>query len=787
MKFKEWVYNKNIREGVDLISQLLSSRGITEPDAIKEFLNPLEMDLTSPFEFTDMEKAVGRIVSAIENKEKIIIYGDFDADGMTSTSVLCKTLTYLGADVDHYIPKRDKEGHGLDSTVLMTLYAKYKFKLLITVDCGISNYNEVANLKTFGIDFIITDHHEAKDELPPAYAIINPKAPNALSEKLSVRKITELTYLAGVGVAFKLSQALLGKYEKTDFVKELLPLVAVGTIADIVPLLGENRNFVKRGLELITHHKGLKALLESAGYDTSKEITSEIVAFGIAPRLNASGRLDSVDYAMKLLLSDSEIDITLAVQKLNEFNSIRQALCAKTFAQADEMWRKEGMNDPAVVLCDSEWNVGIIGIVASQFVEKYNKPAFLMTYSEEEKKYRCSARGVKGLNIFDIMNENSQYFETFGGHELAGGFVFSGEKYSFEEVKNALNSTINEMLNGKELKPVIEVDLKLKPEDITVDLINGLKVLEPCGASNPSPVFAIENLSVREKKLMGEDKSHLRLNCEAPGSQGLTCVWWRAGDLPLNKGSNIDVLFHPEVNLYNGNTYIQLIVHDIHSDDIEYDKEEKTDELRTFDHRNMTDISQFEEYVKTSKFTTGVFAESKSVLDTLKPYKELTTRIINRETLKKVDVLMFFDYPSDKLLFSQIMEQTGAKVIHFMNTPEKKFSDEDIVLTALKMIKYAQSANDGVIEYYRFTSFLGISTEAAQILFSILAKTGFIKTISQNEKSLKIQIGETTDTALIFQDEEYNDLKSEIQSCREFQHFLQNESVENLSMITNIS
>ena len=789
MRFKEWVYNKNIKEGVDLISQLLSSRGITEPDAVKEFLNPLEMDITSPYEFTDMEKAASRIVSAIENNEKIVIYGDFDADGMTSTAVLFKTLIYLGADADYYIPQRDKEGHGLVKSALVGLITKHKPKVVITVDCGISNFEEVAFLKSFKIDTIITDHHEAKDELPKSFAIINPKAQNALSDNLSIRKITELTYLAGVGVAFKLSQALLEKCGKTDFVKELLPLVAVGTIADLVPLLGENRNFVKRGLELITRHKGLKALLEGAGYDISKEITSETVAFGIAPRLNASGRLDTVESAMKLLLSDNTVEINFAVQTLNELNAARQALCSKVFAQADEMWHKEGMKSPAVILCNPEWHIGIVGIVASGFVEKYNKPAFLMNYSEEEKKYRCSARGIKGLNIFDIMNENSRYFETFGGHELAGGFTFSGEKYSFEEVKNAINSTINEMLDGKELKPVIEVDLKLKPEDITSDLINRLKILEPCGASNPSPVFALENLTVCEKKLMGDDKSHLKLFCDAPGAQKLTCLWWKAGNLPLQQGSNIDVLFHPEINEYNGNTYVQLIVHDLHSDDIKYDTEdENINKLNIFDHRNKTDIlPMVNEYVKNTKYTIGVFAESKSVTDTLKPYKALTSRIINRDTLKNVDVIMFFDYPADKFLFSQILEQTGAKILHFMNFQEKKFTDEEIVSTALKMIKYAISNNDGVIEYYKFTSFLGLSMEALQILFSILARTGFIKIISEKDNSIKVKSGDVTDIALVYQADEYADLKEAIQSSREFQHFLRKENLENLDMIANIN
>ena len=787
MKFKEWVYNKNIKGGVDLINQLLLSRGITDDEAIKEFLNPLEMNLTSPYVFTDMQKAVERIYFAIQNNQKILIYGDFDADGMTSTSVLYKTLTYIGADVSYFIPNRDKEGHGLNSTTLMALNAEYRPKLLITVDCGISNFDEVAKLNTFKIDTIITDHHEAKDEVPPALAIINPKAPNALSEKLPVRKITELTYLAGVGVAFKLCQALLEVNKQTDFVKELLPLVAVGTIADIVPLLGENRYFAKRGLELIPSHKGLNALLKGAGYDMSKdEITSDKVAFGIAPRLNASGRLDTVDTAMKLLLSDNPMEIQFAVQTLNELNSARQTLCADIFAEADSLWRKSGMKDPAVILCSKDWHGGIIGIVASHFVEKYNKPAFLMNYSEENKIYGCSARGVKGLNIFDIINENSEYFEKFGGHELAGGFSFSGEKYTFDEVKASLVNTIKEMLNGVELKPIIEVDLKPKLEDINVELCQKLKILEPFGAANPQPVFALENLSVIKKELIGKiEKIHLDLQCESQDGNYFRCLWWKAGNLPLQIGSKINVLFHPEINEFNGNVNVQLIVHDIHSDDIEYDKEEENlNELKIFDHRNKTDIlPMVNDYIVTTKLETGVFAECKSTLEMLKPYKNITDKIFNRDNLKPLDAIMFFDYPADNILFSEIMEQTGAKIVHFMNSPSKKISENDVISIAMKMIKFAISNNDGLVEFYKFTSFLGISTEAMQILFSMLIKSGIIKISEQNEKSVKVSLGTETDYTKILHFEDYKTFSEILKSCKEFQNFLQNADVKDLANI----
>lgn len=779
MKFKEWVYNSNVKEEAALTKRLLLSRGLTGEEEIEEFLHPLEMKLTSPYDFTDMQKAVDRIVKAIVNREKIVIYGDFDADGVTSTSVLVKTLNHLGANVEYFIPDREKEGHGLDSAALVKIIAAKKPKLVITVDCGISNVKEVAFLKSFGVDTIITDHHEAKDELPQALAIINPKAPGALSENLPARKIKELTYLAGCGVAFKLSQALLEKFDKVEFALKILPLVAVGTVADIVPLLGENRCFVKRGLELILNHQGLRELLASAGYSLERPITSEIVAFGIAPRLNASGRLESVDNAMKLLLSDNPAEIQLAVQALNEFNSVRQTLCSDIFAQADEMWQKEGMKNPAVVLFNPEWHIGIIGIVASKFVEKYHKPAFLMTYSEETQQYRCSARGVKGLNIFDILNESAELFDGFGGHELAGGCSFSKEKASFEQVKSAINKTVKDMLNGQELKPFVEVDLKLTPTDITEQLVRELEVFEPFGAANPNPVFAVENLVIKEKKIMGKDSSHLKLLCDAGGHE-LTCIWWQKGDLPLNTGDVLDILFHPAINEFNGNTYLQLIIQDAHSNAIEYEKDTAaTQELKIFDHRKKTNIlPMVDDYVKTSKHNIRLFAESKAVIDALKPYKSLSERIFNRNTPEPCDAIMFFDYPADRHALCDILEKTSAASIHLMGYDVKHFSAEEFVMTAFKMLKYAVNYNHGVVELYKFASFLGKSDEVVELLFSLFEEAGVIKIQSRSGHAITITLDETVNPAGILHLRAYAALEQAACDCEEFQTFLLSEDID---------
>ena len=357
---KEWIIRGGNGSNKTLIDRLLEVRGISSEEAKKDFLNPLSITLMHPNAFCDMPKAVDRIVKAIDEKENILIYGDFDADGVTSTSVLMKTFAYLGAEVDYYIPDREAEGHGLNTKALVQLLTKKKPKLIITVDNGISSVEEVKFINSFGRDVIITDHHEAPDELPPALAIINPKSMNALDDKLTTAQLESMTSLAGVGVAFKLAQGVLERFNKLDFSYEIMPFVTVGTIADLVPLIGENRYFVTKGLELIAagKHYGLKRMLDVAGVGTDNGLTAEQVAFTIAPRINASGRIDTVDAAVKVMISENKQEIEMAIISLENFNKLRQQMCSDTFAEADEIWKASRSRDNAIVLFSKDWHIG---------------------------------------------------------------------------------------------------------------------------------------------------------------------------------------------------------------------------------------------------------------------------------------------------------------------------------------------------------------------------------------------------------------------------------------------
>lgn len=768
-----------------LVEKLLDIRGIVKPDEIKEFLNPLETNLTNTNAFLDMPKAVERVAKAIDDGENILIYGDFDADGVTSTALLLRTFRELGAKVDYFIPDRDKNGHGLNVKELVKLMAAKKPKLIITVDCAISDVEQVNFINSFKIDIIITDHHEAPEELPKAFAIINPKAQNALDEKLSAKEILHLTSLAGVGVAFKLAQAVLEHYKKTEFVYDIMPYVTVGTISDVVPLIGENRYFVAKGLQLISagKHFGLSKLLESAGYNLEQGITSEQIAFGIAPRINASGRLDTTEDAIKVLVSDNKQEIEMAIISLNNFNKIRQDLCESIFLEAEEMLANSGNNDNAIILFNPDWHIGIIGIVASKLVEKYYKPAFLMTYSEETKQIRCSSRGIEEVNMYDVLSANAELFDGFGGHAMAGGMSFNAEKISFEEVKKALNSTINEILDDKKLSPKLNIDLQLEPNDIDGNLISDIERMQPFGAANPNPVFALNNLTLLQKKLMGANKNHLKIVVEDTQHNTFDCIWWSKGDIPLNSGDVLDIAFCPQTNTFNGSTTIQLILQDIHADNLieaENNLQEKKFQIKIYDHRKKTDIlSGVEDYVKTSSLNIAIFAEDKSILAKLKPYKKLFEKTITRHSAQKADVVMFFDYPPSQNVFDEIIKKTSPNFLHFMNYEVKILDEKEFLKTFMGMLKFAYSNKNGLFDLQRSASFLSQTQETVKLLLEVFSECGIINIAEKGPKDYKIEFISNTEISSVLHTGSYKSFLAEIQKTFEYKRLLLDSELNN--------
>jgi single-stranded-DNA-specific exonuclease len=402
-----------------------------------------------------------------------------------------------------------------------------------------------------------------------------------------------------------------------------------------------------------------------------------------------------------------------------------------------------------------------------------------MTYSEETKQFRCSARSIDGINLYDAISTNAELLDGFGGHSMAAGLYFS--QHTFEEVKTALCKTIKEMAQGKVLKPFINIDLELTPDDIHVDLVEQISKLEPFGMDNPSPIFAIKNLKIKEKRLMGENKNHLRLTCNA-GTSEFNCIRWKQGDVPLVNGDTLDIAFHPQINEYNGNTSVQLIIEDIHSEYLH--EEENTPTIKIYDHRKKTDIlPQVNDYVKTSKQKIFIFAESKSVCDKLKPFANLTEKIVNRDNITPCDALMFFDYPADKETFDNVIQTANPIAIHFMNYEQKYLDEEEFLKTVYKMLNFANHNNNGKVELRRFASFLGKSYKVFDLLFSILQEVGLLEIKEQTKDYYIINLTGETNISKVLHSPKYSLLVDMIEECDEFQKSLLDDDVNTLVKI----
>jgi single-stranded-DNA-specific exonuclease len=360
-----------------------------------------------------------------------------------------------------------------------------------------------------------------------------------------------------------------------------------------------------------------------------------------------------------------------------------------------------------------------------------------MTYHEESKQFRCSARGVKELNLYDIISNLSDFLDGFGGHQLAGGFSFSEEKISFENIKKALNQTVDEMLNGQKLNPSLDIDLEIGVDDIDISLVEEINKLEPFGMLNPSPTFAIKNMTLKQKKLMGSTKEHLKLIIDTPRG-AKDCVWWSKGDIPLIAGDKLDIAFAPQLNTFNGTTDIQLIIKDIHSEALL--AEEKSD-IKIYDHRKKTDIfAQVDDYIKNSKLGISVFVEDLQIKETLKPYKNISEKIINRQNACKNDVLMFFDYPCDSEVLDSLKQAVCASAFHYMNYQNYKVDEEKMLKSFASMIRYSANNLEGKFSLLRGACALGVNEEVIETLLEIFQEAGMIKIESRDSDSYKINI-----------------------------------------------
>ena len=533
-----------------LVASIIASKGMKNQDEIEVFLHPRRNDFHDPFLLPDMEKAVDRIVKAINNNEKVAIYGDYDVDGITSSTVLHRFLKDRGLDTDIYIPNRLSEGYGLNSNEINKI-AETGHTLIITVDCGITGKEEVALAKTLGIDTIVTDHHEPPQEggLPDAVAVVDAK-----------RKDNKYPFngLAGVGVAFKLTQALTQRLNiREEENLKYLDIVCVGTISDIVPLVDENRTISQLGLRLVkqTRNVGLRVLLESIGYN---KIDSNTVSFGVAPRINACGRMGHEREALQLFLTDNIEEAKEITQKLNNYNLERQDIEKKIFDEAQEMLKIEENKLPCIVLAKENWHHGVIGIVSSKMTEMYGKPSILL--SIEENLEKGSGRSVPGFDLHEALENCKENIKQFGGHSMAVGITLEKEK--FEAFKEAFEKYAENM-NVSEIVPVINVDEKLSLDDISIQNIKELEILEPFGEANKMPIFQISNLKIDSIRAISEGK-HLKMTLKDE-KRVIDVIGFNMGNLaeeyPI--GTKVDIVGNLEINNYRGIENIQINLKDI--------------------------------------------------------------------------------------------------------------------------------------------------------------------------------------------------------------------------------
>ena len=527
------------------IAKILNARSITDMTVVKKYFSDEYEEGYDPFLMHDMQKAVDRINEAIENEEKILVYGDYDADGITSTVLLVETLISMGANVSSYIPNRFEEGYGPNKEAF-TKIINSGISLIITVDNGIAGVEEVDLANELGCDVIVTDHHKIQDTMPNAYAIIHPEHPDG---NYPFKK------LAGVGVAFKLAHALLEIFP--DF---LLDLVAIGTIADMVSITDENRIFVKQGLELLNEDPriGLKMLLELSSIDT--KIDEQTVGFYIAPKLNSIGRMDSAKLGLTFLMEEDPVTAKSLAEQIEQYNIERKKVTEDIVKDVINKIENSDKKEKNVIMVSGEYHEGVLGIVASNIVERYQKPVFIM--NEKDGVLKGSARSIFDFNIYVAMNKISDLFVAFGGHTLAAGFSF--EQSNFEKIEDFLDNEFEEFKQHNELKSSKNIDIVTSLEDISYQLLTSLDVLKPYGMDFEKPSILIENAMILNKAYFGSEKQYLRLTI-ADEVGNLECISFKdisAFD-KVEKNDIIDLLCTLDKNNFNGRSKLQAHIIDI--------------------------------------------------------------------------------------------------------------------------------------------------------------------------------------------------------------------------------
>lgn len=558
MKYKQWQVAVPCPEGQraleelglpPLLAGLLAARGMTDRSEVRRLLSPGAEPIPDPMLMKDMDRAAARVRRALEQGELIAVYGDYDVDGITSTCLLTQFLSARGGRVIPYIPSRLGEGYGLNPEAVAAL-AGQGVGLIVTVDCGITAVEETALANGLGIDVVITDHHACKDALPAAAAVVDPHRPDCPYP---------FKGLAGVGVALMLALAVAGPAEQDRVFDEFCDLAAVGTVADVMPMTGANRAIVSLGLKRLDPPRrvGLAALLRCAGL-ADKPATSVSVGYTLAPRINASGRMGRAEVAVELFLTRDPARAEELAVLLCELNRERQGIESEIFQQCVQRLTEQPQQD-AIVLAGDRWHQGVVGIVASRLAEKYACPCFMICLDGGMGKGSCRSWG--DVNLFELLSACAPLLENFGGHALAAGFTVKEE--NIPALAQALRRLVAEARRGRDLPSVLEVDMAVSPQHLTVEAVEALDLLEPCGTGNPRPVFLLQGAQVHSMSQVGRGR-HLKLRLESRGVP-LEAIYFssQGAELGLTPGCRVDLVFYPQINDFRGRRDLQLQIVDL--------------------------------------------------------------------------------------------------------------------------------------------------------------------------------------------------------------------------------
>lgn len=748
------------------LARILAQRGITTSDAIRSFIDPNYYKPAAPTELPDLEKAVDILRKARIENIRLCVWGDFDVDGQTATALLVDGLQKLGYDVFYYIPDRATESHGLNKNGIRTVIGNGA-ELILTCDCGVANLDEIKFAYQQGIKVIVTDHHELLPQLPQCEAIVNPqRLPDG----------HPLRYLAGVGVAYMLMKTLYEVGGQFDQVEQWLDLVALGTIADVALLHGDNRYLVQRGLPKLIHNPrpSIAAILETAEITPSELLETEIVGFVIGPRLNAVGRLALAEMAVELLLSTNEMEIYRQAAQLDIYNERRKQLCTEVEEDAEKALRYQPqfLQQPALVLSGTDWHPGVIGIVASRLVERYNKPTILISTSPEENLGRASARSMEWLHLQDAIFAHQDLLLSGGGHAMAAGFKIKLE--NIPQFRKAFLQTVEKMMPD-DLTSGIQIDDVVELSELNIDFVHQIYKLAPFGAGNPKPIFVCRNVKFTNIKRLGISGAHTRLLVTDRHRNRIAALWWgkTADELPTNP---VDIAFTIGLNEYQGLINVQLVLIDAkpHQKEttLEVQDEDKIP-YEIIDHRLVHHRMQILKQLIATKPGLQIWAEGDAA--------QKIPQSQNRLNLEPANTLAIWTIPPGPKELRYVLNQVNPQSIYLLTKNPTPQTLTEWIQTLSKKIKLVLNEREGKTSFLELAVLLNHREATIHHGLELLAKMGKLRYFTENNH-LYIEKKSTASSPLDPQqfEDEIIPLANLIQETAAYQRYFSKTNIEDL-------